>query len=124
MDAYDKAVAHLTKHPGDIYESWNQANYTGVAFPSHILFQRCVEPGYECLTQWKDGGYGGGPTMAPLMDELMADDRIPRQGHHIQVANLPAFAEWNRKLDAHFGREPKVWKGPEVEVTDEQKENG
>jgi hypothetical protein len=44
-----------------------------------------------------------------MLPRLLADDRIPASCHGLTRASLPAFAEWQRELDARLGRPAPVW---------------
>jgi hypothetical protein len=44
-----------------------------------------------------------------LSAAIFSDELIPISSHDITVADLPVFAEWQRKIDAELGREPFVF---------------
>lgn len=102
-DKYDIAIEYLTEYPEEILDTWNSPfNY-----PHGCLFQMVTPSGnYQtpewnsdqcgCLTQVKYKSY---PAWTPeLTNEICNDERIP-SSRNITVADLPVFAEWQRRLD-------------------------
>ena len=105
-DVYDEAVAHLTEHPDEIYESWG--DYSGLG---GLLFMDAARDDYDrndmlcgCLTQIRCGIFRAQTN--ELTEAIRADERIPSNGGDITVEHLPLFAEWQRRIDAELGRTP------------------
>lgn len=109
MDEYDRAIAYLTAHPDEIPDAWfvPEPGDDSSTAKSHCLFRYASEDGTGssrcgCLTQIRLG------TKLACTDDLTErirnDDRLPRSGFEIKVADLSAFAEWQRLLDAELGR--------------------
>ena len=68
-----------------------------------LLFQR-VMPVCGCLTQIRNAPNIHGMALDDvLLQELCADERIPKVPELLDPNNLQAFAEWQRKLDAFYG---------------------
>lgn len=84
-DKYDLEIAKLTEHPELIKQYWGRCR---------PLFQFC---GSGCLTQIRRGGNWS--YTAELTAAIRADERIPKDVADITVADLPVFAEWQRKID-------------------------
>lgn len=108
MDKYDKAIEHLNAHPDEILSAW------GAAYPDHptgCLFQY-ASPSEEaefqanrmcgCLTQVR--GDDMNAWTPKLTAEIRADKRIPLDVDDVTVADLPVFAEWQRRLDRELQR--------------------
>lgn len=102
-DKYDIAIEYLTEHPEEIYATWS----TPSGSPHGCLFQMVTPSGnYQtpewnsdqcgCLTQVKYTSYPA--WTSELTDEIRDDERIPSL-RNITVADLPVFAEWQRRLD-------------------------
>lgn len=97
MDKYDEAVAYLTKNPREIQYFWDNHRPDGPG----CLFQFCGDPlhnpGLGCPVMIRTGRYSAGtPELTAGID---ADTRIPKTPAGIKAENLPAFAEWQRKVD-------------------------
>lgn len=113
--SYGAAVNFLTRNPDKISEAWD----TPFELKGGSLFvfaspdgRRAVGdevPGAPCcLTQLKARGRstikGLPPAVgAKLIKKLRADKRIPSSPERITVESLPAFAEWQERLDKAFG---------------------
>lgn len=68
-----------------------------------LLFQR-VTPMCGCLTQIRNAPNIHGTSLDPLLlQELCADERIPKAPELLDPSNLQAFAEWQRKMDSFYG---------------------
>lgn len=106
-DKYDQAIEYLTLCPDKIDEAWwepNDYDDSEVA-QAHCLFQYTGERRQDgqycgCLTQIRLS-----PSVYPaptdeLTNAIASDDRIPKCPTDITVADLPVFAEWQRRLDA------------------------
>lgn len=114
-DAYDKAVEYLTEHPEWIESSWGSPTTTraGILFrfagPATDRFRPYDYRGEECgcITEVKCG-YRRAATPG-LTLAIRDDDRIPCEFGDIQPADLPVFAEWQRRIDAELGRTPLTW---------------
>lgn len=111
MDRYDKAIANLTErvNAGEadaIQDAWGfpGTDPAGCLFESTGRNPRDSEDVCGCLTQVRRGDYDG-PT-PELTALIRADARIPCGSKQITLADLPVFAEWQRKLDTELGR---VW---------------
>lgn len=102
MDKYDKAIAYLTDHPDEIEKAWFDKDWNGEVHPHHCLFNR-THPDCGCLTQIR-AGFSWGPNKK-LTAEIESDERIPKGVEKITVADLPVFAEWQRRLDKELNRE-------------------
>lgn len=104
VDKYDEAIAYLTDHPQEIQKAWLERcldeNRKYYQHQSHCLFQRTT-PDCGCLTQIRCGHRA--PT-TKLAEEIRADERIPLLDKNITVADLPVFAEWQRRLDRELNR--------------------
>lgn len=114
-DKYDEAVEYLTKHPGEIHDAWVMAHgghAAGCLFAfvmpadadeDEISWKRDVACG--CLTQIRAAC--GSDTVAwtrELTEAIVADRRIPQNPDYITVADLPVFAEWQRRIDRELNR--------------------
>lgn len=112
-DKYDKAIAYLTEHPEEIFNAWS---INGTAddpreHPAHCLFQRTDGNDYDddshcgCLTEVKAmcDKRPRAPTYA-LTIAIRNDTRIPTDVEQITVADLPVFAEWQRRIDKELNR--------------------
>lgn len=104
MDKYDDAVEFLTENPHKIFDAWNlpEEHFGGVLF-------RCMDDnnfGACCLTNGKSYYQDRAQIILgpDLWQELKNDDRIPADETKITPENLPAFAEWQRKLDVVLER--------------------
>lgn len=114
-DKYALAIEYLTEHPYEIPHAWighrnhkagclfgfATPNGTGVGYDEYD-----ASPG--CLTMIREARYGEfiyhaiGPSgVDEVLTKMIRDDsRIPdRYCQQITVADLPVFAEWQRKLD-------------------------
>lgn len=108
-DRYSQEVERLTaKAAGDtqaLLKSWGNME---------PLF-RFVHPKYDCEVL-PGGGQCGcltqirARTQVAFSEELTiaicADERLPTNACEIAAANLPVFAEWNRRIDRELGRTP------------------
>lgn len=108
-DKYDRAIEHLAKHPEKIEEAWNMAPARPNGIHDDVRGvddERCLfavtGPGCGCLTQVRLGT-SEAPTPG-LTASIRADYRIPRDEEDITVEDLHVFAEWQRKIDAMYGR--------------------
>jgi hypothetical protein len=105
MDVYDEAVAYWQEHfsPEAITHSWTRPDIR----PGGALFLNCDYKPYEgftcgCLTQVKSGHYVA--ATAELTEAIRADPRLPDSPENITLESLPAFAEWQRRIDKALGR--------------------
>ena len=109
MDKYDKAIEFLTDHPEKIPIAWSDP----IQYEGGCLFQFATPTGkYNarlrdagCLTQI----HGSPKVMAGdlnpvLVEQIVADQRIPSKSEDITVESLPVFAEWQRRLDKELNR--------------------
>lgn len=119
-DVYDLAVARLTRSPELIYAAWNQPskNIGGILFRNagaplldgfHVSSSSVGVCG--CLTQIKNDPdtykvIVNNYRRNDVLLEIARDARIPQRGKHITVEDLPVFAEWQRRFDVMFEREP------------------
>lgn len=106
-DKYDIAIEYLTEHPKEILDTWSNP----MGSSGGCLFQFCTPTGAldckiiegeshqcGCLTQLKR--FSDRIAWTPeLTNEIRADTRIPGMAEGITVADLPVFAEWQRRLD-------------------------
>jgi hypothetical protein len=119
-DKYDHAITYLTRarKPREIVSAWQTWNF----HPAGCLFAPVIpvlegEDGYPgsqrrpdglmcgCLTEIRGGG-----SMAwtdDLTKAIAADNRVPALPHQLRLENLPAFAEWQRKIDREL-RDPEM----------------
>lgn len=99
LDKYDRAIAHLTKHPDQISSTWVSPD----EYEAGCLFE-FLSPDYRsgkdwgCPTLVKHGGF------IALTDEITEairnDPRIPGDHSKITIESLEAFAEYQRMADA------------------------
>ncbi len=96
-------VEELKSRPREyLHDVWTQGVDPDVDDPT-ALFAR-IAPDCGCLTQVRDEAEQAGPLHdIPLIDELIDDDRIPDRGTEIRHHHLPAFAEWQARLEAELG---------------------
>lgn len=101
MDKYDEAVRFLTENPGSIERSWSSPHRTdgGCLFDYASLDRQGDR--YGCLTQIKRGSMEAWDPK--LTEAIRADERIPLSPRDITIESLPAFAEWQRKIDQLIG---------------------
>lgn len=104
-DRYDQEVERLTKEPERIFGAWFSASpLFGFVTPSRLCDVRDDSKSCGCLTLVM------GEVYVAWTDELTAairaDERLPKDSSGIGPANLPVFAEWQRKIDAALGRTP------------------
>jgi hypothetical protein len=108
-DKYDEAVEYLTEHPEMIDAVWNEPD----EFSAGCLFGFASPDGSRmyaignnatcgCLTEVKAGNFRA--YTHELTAAIRADNRIPEDGSEITSADLPVFAEWQRRIDAGLGR--------------------
>ena len=104
-DVYDDEVERLTKHPKEIFKSWAEMGpLFGFVSPSRQITTDSNGCGVGCLTMVHSG-----PEVAfdpSLTDEIRRDNRLPKSGGKTTPDHLPVLAEWNRRLDKHFNRQP------------------
>ena len=123
-DRFDKAVDYLTKHPELIHTAWNCAEgpFDGGHFLGDVtltqkqhkaahengacLFQKCGDCLTGCLTQVHSHTCYAAGTPA-LTKAIRADERIPRNGSVIKVADLPLFADWQRRIEKELAEVAK-----------------
>lgn len=107
-DKYDEAVEYLTERPEEIWQHWvfGKCLFAFVS-PDQSTFVNGYKCG--CLTMIRGGIRNAvGPNLCPdleLTGEIRSDARIPSNPERITPADLPVFAEWQRKLDKYYGRE-------------------
>lgn len=115
MDKYDIAIEYLTEHPEEISHAWDQAAYDDVE--GSCLFQFANKTNEDtllsentrcgCLTQIKLVSIGTMKYVAETLELTRAireDDRLPSDPEDIKVADLPVFAEWQRRIDKELNR--------------------
>jgi hypothetical protein len=110
MDKYDHAMAHLGSHPDQIYDAWSDVN----GHPAGCLFAYVSPDGHfdgtpngkarGCLTQIKLDPYRYEAWTDELNCAIAADSRIPASPHSLVLADLPIFAEWQRRIDKALNR--------------------
>jgi hypothetical protein len=107
MDRYDREIKRLTESPEKIIGAWRECmplfEYASHDGHTEDLQHGCV----GCLTMIRqdDGMVAQTPELTAA---IRADERLPTSGQAITVESLPAFAEWQRKLDALYpGRNPE-----------------
>ena len=94
-DKYDEAIDYLTEHPEQIHRAWTSPK----THTAGCLFAFVSDtPNGGCLTMVHSAPHFAG---GEWHDEIVADDRIPNG--HIQVEDLPVFAEWQRKIHNEAG---------------------
>lgn len=113
MDKYDRALAYLTDHPKEIRAAWCEARHRKRQHVAHCLFDYVTPTGrstwplgngaYGCLTQIAGGNVFVAYTDA-LTQAIKSDDRIPKNMYDIGIADLPIFAEWQRRIDKELRR--------------------
>ncbi len=102
MDKYDEQIARLREKPEDIRKEWG---YGGGIFGFATKTRQTVNSDGNtcgCLTMVRDGFNAETPE---LTEAIRADGRIPTNACEITIDDLPIFAEWQRKMDAMWGRE-------------------
>jgi len=122
-DRYDRAVAHLTKHPEEIAEAWANPDEEkgGCLFafvtPDGGGVLRGDGRACGCLVQIRAGpnscpsGTGSNHNNSSVAwwpavtHDIRNDIRLPRCSSNIEVAHLHLFARWQRRLDILRGRE-------------------
>lgn len=99
-DKYDEAIEYLTKYPEEIAHAWSGGHTAECLFD---LAGRSSDGDYGCLTMIR--GCDKWEAETPELTQQIRDDhRIPKWGHSITVADLPVFAEWQRRLDRELNR--------------------
>jgi hypothetical protein len=110
-DKYDVAVEYLTEHPEEIEYAWH---YLG-KHPGAPLFVFVTPNGRllqddgtlllkcGCLTTIRAFQHEEAYT-PELTAAIRADERIPSDGKNATVADLPVFAEWQRRIDKELNR--------------------
>ena len=102
MDKYDEAIEYLTENPIEIADAWGGPS----KYPAGCLFNFCgiddSSHTYGCLTQVRAGIMKA--QTPELTAEIAADNRIPVHEYDITPADLPVFAEWQRRLDKELNR--------------------
>lgn len=90
-DKYDEQIERLRNTPELIYSDWDY----GIGLFASV----CDQCG--CLTQVRRSDFWGEnfPDRGVLA-EIVADERIPKNGQDVTVDHLPVFAQWQRKIDA------------------------
>jgi hypothetical protein len=104
-DQYDHAIDYLMRHPEEILEAWRNC----LTHPAGCLFrfahtamcgsawQSCT---HGCLTMIRSNTFYKHDAPTPVLtDAIRADTRIPCSASDIRLHHLPAFAEWQRRLD-------------------------
>lgn len=118
MDKYDEAIAMLTEHPDQLESAWCGSHPQHELHPAHCLFQHVTPSGFQekradgkvcgCLTLIRGAtvrsAYASVAWTDELTKEIGADQRIPVASEHVTVADLPVFAEWQRKIDKELQR--------------------
>lgn len=118
-DKYDEAISILSQlYEQDdpeyfrsiVLQAWRAANVSlekliDDQVSMEIQDTRCLfksvcpgEAGVGCLTQIR-AGHGVGHPDREITNEIIADLRLPCSPSRILPEDLPAFAEWQRKLD-------------------------
>ena len=97
-DKYDEAIEYLTDNPDIIHRAWGEAS----THPQGCLFGYVGTGG--CLTMIRNG-WRGDEQHPELTVMIRADERIPTSGGDIVPADLPVFAEWQRKIDVILQRD-------------------
>lgn len=102
MDRYDLHIQEVTSRLE------RGANRVSIWAESENLFKMIGHSG-SCLTMVKDGEafhvkrlY---PELTHIIDDVLMDPNIPSDPHDIKVENLPAFAEYQRQIDAIIGED-------------------
>ena len=122
-DIYDEGIEYLTENPEVIHEAWNDpqryegrgGELFGFVGPDwtcngQVMYDtRGIRVGTcGCLQQIraakKEGydGKNGDMCMShwpELWREIASDRRLPSVSEKITVADLPVFAEWQRRID-------------------------
>jgi hypothetical protein len=101
-DKYDIAVEYLTAHPEQILAAWEDpsTHSAGCLFAFATADQ---DDACGCLTTIRRYARERAATES-LTLAIRADKRIPCNASDIAPANLPVFAEWQRKIDAALDR--------------------
>lgn len=115
IDPYQRAIDYLTENQSRIQSNWDSPHTT----IGGILFRYASPSGEHligecgCLTQI--GRLAGRYAFKSdsmidfaLTREIADDHRIP-DTHSITAADLPVFAEWQRKLDARWPGRLERW---------------
>ena len=106
-DKYDEAIAYLTANPDEIQAAWDGGYYRGeeTSVQAACLFNyanSADDLNCGCLTQIRSDPTRHAHTF-DLTREIRLDSRIPVCATDITVADLPVFAEWQRRLDKEIG---------------------
>lgn len=119
-DKYDEAIAYLTAHPEEIYSAWCDAGETDgnhKGLPGVELFAMARRDGKDsyqngcgCLTMIRNSEFrqvvsADQEKSHRLTQAIRADHRLPCSGSLITPADLPVFAEWQRRLDRELNEE-------------------
>ena len=109
-DKYDKAIDYLRKHPERIHAAWSQP-WWGAGCLFQIAANGQTTHNAGCLTmirphkaEKEEVGKWIIPGHPDLTQAIRHDSRIPRTPREITIANLPVFAEWQRRLDKELQR--------------------
>lgn len=120
MDYYDRAVAYLTERPSSIFAAWlrHDTHPCGRLFAISSVSRRPETLAFDgerscgCLTAIRNTPETYAAPSEELTLAIMADERLPGNPLHLGLEHLPAFAEWQRRLDKELNRTPPVWPTP------------
>lgn len=131
-DKYDRAISYYEKNSNLISHGWQfpfeeshgclfrpatrikgRANFENCKYSNALWPYREDGKVVGCLTLIRNPektieslNSGKQSRLVACTDELTKairrDKRIPKEGNDISVNDLPVFAEWQRKIDAHF----------------------
>lgn len=102
QDKYDVQIERLTADPSLIRAEWVRGDGLFAYAGPRDRDLRNFTCG--CLTMIRAHDFkkvvGPSGPLDDISDEIRADERLPKSCAEITVESLPAFAEWQRKLDA------------------------
>ncbi len=104
MDKYDEQIARITSAPDSLKSEW---------FSGEDLFQMAGDGRQTgCLTMIRKEKRWTSET-PELTEAIRNDNRIPADADDITLADLPVFAEWQRRLDRELpSRQPPITTQP------------
>lgn len=115
-DPYDRAIAYLTEHPEEINYHWDDPfkRIGGVLFrfasPTGTWREYDIRCGcLSTIRRGEDFVYSDHGVDDLTTTEIRFDLRIPANSGDITPADLPVFAEWQRKLDARWPGRLEAW---------------
>lgn len=101
-DKYDEEIEYLKANPDEINDHWS----CGKPLFQYVTLDGSGKDGSGCLTWVKRQSHYKEVNIdievnKQIRDEILADDRIPKNENDITIDHLEVFAEWQRKLDVY-----------------------